>query len=194
MEKRHDARVHARGSVFVHTHRGERGRIIDLSAGGVRLALARRNLIHCIGGRVAIELRLDGAREGWVHLNGQIRRVAADGTVSVAFFQLPTDFEDLIQDQLVSELECTLLPHALVVDPATERRQTTARQLRADGWYVTESSSPLEAIDHLGESSSHPSMVIVAPTSPSSIGHDLRRYLAREHASIRVKFRNDPTA
>lgn len=185
-ERRHMARVHANGSVIVHASRPSHGRIVDVSTGGVRFHVVETDAVSP-GARVTLHLRLDGANQRWVHLGGRIGRVTADGTVCVAFFGVPTEFEDVVQDQLLSELECDSQRHALVVDPDRARRERTAHRLRATGWHVTETSSPLGAIDHLGEASAHPSVVFVARTSPAGAGEELRRYLAREHREIRVR-------
>lgn len=192
-ERRHDARAHAHGSVIVQAIRCTRGRVIDVSARGVRFHVDAGNVVGCAGGRIELQIRLDGARQRWVPLGGRIGRIATDGIVSVSFFDVPTEFEDVIQDQLLYELECGTQRHALVVDPDPARRARTADRLRAEGWHVTETSSPLEAIDYLGEASAHPSVVHVARTSPVSTGAELRRYLAREHAGVRVRSRDEAT-
>src|SRR5687768_7477936 len=79
-ERRHDARVHVHGSVVVHAQGWTRGRVLDVSSGGVCFHVADGDVVGPRGTRVTMQLRLDGAHQRWVRLDGRIGRVGDDGT------------------------------------------------------------------------------------------------------------------
>jgi hypothetical protein len=179
-ERRRTVRVGARGRVAVHGDRCARGEILDLSSTGVRFRLAGP-FAGCVGDRLVLDLRFDGARGGWWNLTGRIVRVGLDDQLAVAFESTPTDFEDWIQGELVASLEAEREVYVLLVDPVASRRRELADALRSTGHRVSEAATPLDAIYQLGESHYHPRLVAIADTIPSGIADDLRAYLRAEH-------------
>ena len=108
------------------------------------------------------------------------------GQVAVAFDDIPTDFEDRIQAELVAALEEAGVVDVLVVDPVALRRGQLAASLRARGRHVSEAATPLDAIDRLGESRHHPGMIAIADTVPAGIADELRAYVRVEHPDVRL--------
>jgi hypothetical protein len=84
-----------------------------------------------VGARVNLDVRLDGHGR-WLHLIGSVARVDACGSGSALHIELlvvPADFEDLVQDELLSALECAQQPLVLVVDGTRTRRGEAATDL-----------------------------------------------------------------
>jgi hypothetical protein len=183
-DRRKDARVHARGRVAVDGH--GRGKIIDVSTGGVRFRVAGPLVRFDLGDQVDLELRFDGAEGGWWRLAGRVVRNAGAGVVVVAFAATPTDFEDWMHAELLAELESEDERHVMLVDPIAARRGQVAATLRESGRTVAEAATPLDAIDRLGESRYRPRTIAVADTVPARVADELRAYLLAEHADIGV--------
>lgn len=180
LERRHDARVDARGSVILRGDTHERGRVVDISSGGMCIRLADLVAPRRQGEHVVLDVHLDGGRHRWLRVHGRIQRIAPGGTLGVAFAGPPRELEERIQDELVALLERTAHEHVLLVDPDPIRRLVTAAQLRSAGRRVTDVSSPLEAIERLAETPGRPTVVAVADTLPASIADELRTYLSAE--------------
>ncbi|KAB2889584.1 MAG: hypothetical protein F9K40_19725 [Kofleriaceae bacterium] len=180
LERRHDARVDARGSVILRGDTPERGRVVDISSGGICIRLAGLVAPGREGEHVVLDVHLDGERHRWLRVRGRIERLGPGGTLGIAFAGPPGELEECVQDELVALLERTEHVHVLLVDPDPIRRVVTAAQLRRAGRRVTEVSSPLEAIQRLAETSGRPTIVAVADTLPASIADELRTYLSAE--------------
>jgi hypothetical protein len=99
---------------------------------------------------------------------------------------VPADFEDLVQDELLSALECAQLPRILLVDSARVRRGRVAAAFRATGCHVIEVSSPLEAIVEIDQSRLHLWAVVIADTELASDAEDLRRFFGETHPTVPV--------
>jgi CheY-like chemotaxis protein len=168
----------------IHVGEIARGRVVDVSAGGLRVQLQGHAPSDCLGARVGIDLRIDGAAAAWFRLYGRVGRVEADGTLAIAFLQVPADFEDALQSELVAVLESEATDRVLLVDPVPWRRARMAARLRASGCVVTEVSTPLEAIAHLGESRARPFAVAIADTIPENVAEELRAYIGEAHAEL----------
>jgi hypothetical protein len=183
-DRRRAIRVAARGRVVIQGDGYGRGRILDLSADGVRFRLAGPFTAYAAADRVDLELRFDGANGGWWRLAGRIVRIDPGGSIVVAFDDVPTDFEDWIHAELVATLQAKDRPLVLLVDPIARRRATAAAALRATGRNVQEVATPLCAIHQLGESHYRPRMVAIADTIPAGIADDLRAYVRTEHPDL----------
>jgi hypothetical protein len=176
-ERRRCFRVAARGSVVVHGAVVARGRVIDLSAEGVRIGLpatagfARDAL-------VAVDLHLDGAAATWLPLHGWVVRVDDGRELAVRFDVVPTDFEDVVQDEILADVESERVAHVLLVDPDPARRKPIADELRRNGCDVVELATPLDVIGRLGESRTHAWLVAIADSMPERVAEELREYLA----------------
>jgi hypothetical protein len=183
-ERRRAARVRAHGGVVIGGDRNDHGEIVDLSATGIRFRFAGAVGWYRPEDRVDLALRFDGAKGGWWGMSGRIVRVDQSDIV-VAFDRIPTDFEDWMQAELVAALEAADgKVHILLVDPVAVRRGDLAASMRAAGRHVSEAATPLDAIDHLGESRNRPDMVAIADTVPVGIADDLRAYVRAEHPDL----------
>lgn len=170
-------RVRVRGRVLIHGERASAGEILDVSAGGVRCVLVAPHPQFRLDDRVELELRFDGANDGWWQLPGHVVRCGAGSEIAVSFRDLPDEFEDVIQCELIASLESARVQHVLLVDPISARRGEIAASLRAGGCRVSEAATPLDAIARLGESRHQPRTVAIADTIPAQIADDLRDYL-----------------
>ena len=137
-----------------------------------------------------VELHLDRAGATWLRFRGEVIR-ATEHEVAIAFVAIPLDFADVVQDALVSALEGAALAHVLLVDENAERRTPFAALLRRAGCRVAETSTPLEAIAHLGGAAIHSWVVAIADTVPVSTADDLRRFLADSDAPVDVRVLSD---
>lgn len=165
-------------------------RLVDLSTGGLSLAVDAGTTLPPAGALVHLDLRLDGVGR-WLHLSGIVVRVETRGArllLVVALVVVPADFEDLVQAELLSELECARQPRLLLVDSARGRRELVADAFRALGCLVIEASSPLEAIAQIDQSRLHLWAVVVAETKLASQAEELRRFLAETHPDVRQIF------
>ena len=188
-DRRHVQRVCSTGSVTIQLCAEEiRARIEDLAVGGVRLILDPASKLLPIGGvRARMDLRLDGSSAGWLRTTGHVLRVRrALRTIAVQFDDVPSDFEDLIQDELLGALERDRSTAVLIVDAVDHRRRLLAEAFRVAGCHVTEARTPLEAIFYLDDSRLHAALVAVADTEPTHTADELRRFVSDEYPRLRV--------
>jgi hypothetical protein len=183
-DRRRAARASARGRIVILGDGHGRGKIVDLSSTGIRLRLSGPLGLYRLDDRVDLELRFDGARGGWWKMSGRIVRIDRRGEIAVSFDDVPTDFEDWVQAELLAVLEAQGEHGVLLVDPVAVRRREVAVALRASGRRVREAATPLEAIDQLGESRYHPQVIAIADTVPARIANDLRGYVRIEHRDL----------
>jgi CheY-like chemotaxis protein len=172
--------------VIVHGARGAHCRIVDLALGGVSVLVDRDVSTPDVGTCVRIELRLDGQGR-WLHLTGSVLRVDPRGAANALVIKLlaaPPEFEDLIQNELVSALECARQPHVLVVDADPARRATVVSAFRATGCRVIAVSSPLEALSAIDQSALHLWAVAIADTELTSRADELRRFLNEAYPRV----------
>jgi PilZ domain len=182
-ERRRTMRVRSKGSVrFRHGAQRIRGRILDLSVGGICVRIEPPvGLGVYIGEPVHLEVRLD-ARARSCSLDGRVlRSLAATGVIAVELNGIPSGFESCVADELVAAGKYDALPHMILVDIALGRRHAFARAFRSAGCHVTEVATPLEAIAQLGRSRFAPGVIAIADSVPESIAEDLRTFLGREH-------------
>src|SRR5678816_42689 len=117
--EQHDAaRVAASGTLVLKDRdHWMRARLVDLAVGGPRIRIAA-GWVPLAGASVWLALRLDG-RGSWLRAHGRVGpiEIASGATELVVELDLvPTDFEDVIQDQLLAELECSRRRHVVIVD------------------------------------------------------------------------------
>lgn len=192
IDRRQTARVAATGSVVVHPRYGTsiRGHIVDLSAGGVRFALAQAPSWGP-GVELDLDLRLDGAAFGWFRFSGVVARVAAGDETAVVFTAVPDAFAAAIRHELQAAVTGAGAHGVLLVDPEAPRRTLVAAALRAAGCDVTEAVTPLDAISYLQNSQTYPWIVAVADTVPSTTADDLRDHIRSHHALVRLENADD---
>jgi CheY-like chemotaxis protein len=185
-ERRHSGRVESSGTAIVHGASGVHGRIVDLAIGGLSLLVDRAVSTPDIGTCVWIELRLDG-QGSWLHMSGSVMRVDARGSANALVIKLlvvPPEFEDLVQDELLSALECAQQPRVLIVDAYRARRELVVAAFRATGCHVIEVSLTREAITEIDQSRLHLWAVVIADTGLASRADELRRFLGETYPSV----------
>lgn len=186
-DRRHSGRVQSTGTAIVHGSGAAHGRIVDVGAGGLSLLL-EAGAAPEVGERVRLDVRLDGIGR-WLGLIGSVVRVDARqaGTaVVIELVVVPQDFEDLVQDELLSAIECARLPWILLVDGARARRDRVATAFRRMGCHVIEVSSPLEAIAEIDQSRLHLWAVVIGDTKPASHADELRRFFGDAYPGVPV--------
>ena len=185
-ERRHGGRVEASGTAIVRGSCALHGRIVDLAIAGLSLQVEGSVSLPGVGDGVHVVVRLDGAGN-WFHVNGTVTRIEArksTTTVAISLSGVPQDFEDLVQDELVSVLECAREPQILLVDAARGRRDLVAAAFRAIGCRVVDVSSPLEAIAEIDQSRLHLWAVVIADTDLASRADDLRGFLRETYPRV----------
>ncbi len=190
IDRRQQVRVIANGSVIVHGHETTRGRVSNISSGGMLVRLGERERGCGSGEPVEIELHLDRTGATWLRFRGEVVR-SDRGEVAVSFTSVPLDFADVVQAELVSALEGAALPHVLLVDPNAQRRGPFAALLRRAGCRVVEVAAPLDAIAHLGGSAVHHRVVAISSTVPAGTADELQRFLAESDTPVDVKMLGD---
>ena len=185
-ERRRSGRVESSGTAIVYGEPAIHGRVLDVAVGGLSLLLERATTTPVPGTLVRLALRLDGSGS-WLHLTGSVVRIEAREVVSALVIKLldvPPDFEDLVQDEIVFALECAQRRHLLLVDAARERRELVAAAFRATGCVVIEVSSPLEAINAIDQSRLHLWGVVIADTEIASRADELREFLSTTYPQV----------
>jgi CheY-like chemotaxis protein len=162
--------------VIVHARDTVRGRLANISTGGMRLQLSDGEPPCVCGEAVEIELHLDRAGATWLRFQGQVQR-CDDREVAIGFTAVPLEFAIVVEDALLSVREGAAMSHVLLVDANADRRVPFAALLRKTGCRVAEAATPLEAISHLGGSAIHSWVVAITDSTPASIADELRRFL-----------------
>ncbi|HMG54949.1 MAG TPA: PilZ domain-containing protein, partial [Kofleriaceae bacterium] len=95
-ERRRDLRVSPKGTVIMHAEACTmRGRIVNLSRGGVAAITTSAAPERLLGGSASLDLRLDGRDSSWHDLRGRIVRL--DGTaIAIALDAVPVGFASAI--------------------------------------------------------------------------------------------------
>ena len=183
-ELRKAMRVRSKGSIRIHYgNRVILGRMVDLAVGGicVRTELPI-GLIGLIGELVRVDLRLDAGASKHFALLGRVLRVSIPTRrMAIGFDAVPDDFEDCVQDELLAAVEHDTLPRMILVDTVDGRRNKIASAFRNAGCHVTEASTPLEAIAHLGQARFELGLIAIADTVPETVAEQLREFLLDEH-------------
>lgn len=185
VERRANARVAVTGSVVVRLNGVTRGRLVDLSAGGVRFELPPGTARYAPGATIVVDIRLDGATFGWFRFIAVINRSTAN-EIAATFTDVPAEFAEAVCSELRVAAAREEIPGVLVVDVETPRRILVAAALRAAGCDVTEVATPLEAISYLDDSQVRPWIVAIADTIPSTIADELRSHMRSAHALVRL--------
>ncbi|MFN0252804.1 MAG: PilZ domain-containing protein [Kofleriaceae bacterium] len=186
LERRRSGRVRSTGTAIVHGSFAVRARILDLAIGGLSLLVDDLATAPDVGTRVRLDVRLDGLGR-WLHLVGSVARVDARGpgaALAVELLAVPADFEDIVQDELLSALECARQQQILLVDGVRKRRELVATAFRAKGYHVIEVSSSLEAIAAIDQSRLHLWAVVIADTKLAWRADELRKFLAEAYPQV----------
>lgn len=187
IERHHAARVAATGTLVLRDRdHWMRGRLVELALDGPRIRIAA-GWVPAAGASVWLALRLDG-QNAWLRAHGRVGpiEIAAGAAELVIELDLvPTDFEDVIQDQLLAALECRRTRHVVIVDCQRHRRAAVAAAFRSLAFHVIEASSPLEAISALDNSALHPWAVAIADTEVAAHAEALRAFFDEVYPTLR---------
>jgi CheY-like chemotaxis protein len=186
IDRRQQVRVIANGSVIVYGHETLRGRLSNISSGGMLVRLGESEPGCWSGEYVEVELHLDRTGATWLRFRGEVVR-SDQCEVAISFTSVPLDFADVVQDALVSALDGAALPHVLLVDPNAQRRAPFAALLRRAGCRVAEVATPLDAIAYLGSSAIHSWVVAISSTVPASTAEELQQFLTESDAPVEVR-------
>jgi CheY-like chemotaxis protein len=190
VERRRHYRASLDASALIHAAAiVMRGRIVDLSLGGVRIRrIDETTPCPAVGSAAMVELEL-GTR-GWIATDGRIVRCALDELV-VQFAPLAAQVEDLIEDEVLNALEAAKRPRMIVVDPSAERRRRVSQKLRAAGCESYEAATPLEAIGLLEKPRHHIAGVAVAQHLTQTGGDEMCDFLAETNPGIKLALLQD---
>jgi hypothetical protein len=184
-ERRRSVRISPKGTVLLAAgEHVERGRIANISSGGLLAITDERPPEALLDAEVDIELRLDSASSGWLRLAGRVKRIGAH-EIAVAI-ESSEPFVRLMEDNATASNEHRRARAVIIVDVTPERRASIANAFRTAGCAVLEVSTPLEAIVRLGELQFEPDLIAIADSLPSSTSDDLRHFVEREHPSVKL--------
>lgn len=185
-ERRGNRRIAPKGTVLVRAGTYLlRGRVANLSIGGLSattLITAPERLLHS---RVEIELRFDGSERAWCELAGRLLRSGAT-SLAVAFDTVPPGFARTIEEMHDALHARRRVLSIVLIEANDDRRATLADGFRAACCNVVDTATPLEAIVRLGESHFEPDVIAIADSTPATISDELRRFVGREHPHARV--------
>lgn len=187
-ERRRTMRVRSKGSVHIrHRARLIRGRILDLGVGGINVhAELPIGLALLAGESVHVDVKLDACSKEFSLSGHVLRSLAATKAIAIEFDEIPSNFEDCVQDELLAAVEHDAVPRMILVDMAAKRRGKFANAFRGAGCCVTEVSTPLEAIARLGQLQFEPGVIAIADSVPESIAEDLREFLCEQHPEVHM--------
>jgi hypothetical protein len=185
-ERRRSVRISPKGSVvLIAGEHVERGRIANLSSGGLLAITTERAPELPPGARVEVELRLDAASSEWLRFAGHVLRI--DGwAIAIALETDSTPFMQLMESSVSASGAHDRVRTVVLVDASPERRGPIAAAFRASGCDVLEVATPLEAIVRLGELEFEPELIAIADSLPSDVADDLRVFVEREHPQAKL--------
>jgi hypothetical protein len=189
-DARSDRRQHMRfapkGTVILaagdHT---QRGRIANLSEGGLLIATRDPAPDELLGRTAELELRLDGQRAEWMRGSGRILRITADA-IAIRFEKAPAELVHMIDEMSTASRAHLRTLSVVLVDASPPRRAAMAEGFRAAGCRVIEASTPLEVIVRLGQSSFEPDVIVIADSVPAVVADDLRRFMEHNHPRAKL--------
>jgi CheY-like chemotaxis protein len=161
-----------------------KGRIIDLSLGGVRIRRAD-DTAPCPAPGTAAMVEMEIGEHGWIAADGFVVRAAIDEIV-ISFAPLAAEVEDLIEDEVLAAIEASRRPRMIVVDQQRERRRRVADKLRAAGCDSYEAATPLEAIDLMERPRSHIKGVAVAEHLTQTGGDEFCDFVHQTNPNIKL--------
>ncbi len=188
-ESSHDRRRHFRadfdaGAVIHAAQIALRGKIVDLSLGGVRVRRTD-DAAPCPAPGTPATVELEIGDGGWVAQEGRIHRCEL-GEVIIRFGPLAAEVEDVIEDEVLASVEASMRPRMVVVDPSAERRRRVADALRVAGCDSYEAATPLEAIDLIERPRNHIRGVAVAENLTQTGADELCDFFAESNPHIKL--------
>jgi CheY-like chemotaxis protein len=186
LQRRRDPRIRPKGTVILRIGTYiMRGRISNLSLGGVATATRTTAPERFLGNMAEVDLRLDGQRASWLRLQGHVVRIQAR-SIALRLDGAPPSFARVLDQAVTASHNNDQRLSVLLVDSLPVRRSAMSEAFRAAGCIVLDVSTPLEAIVRLGESDFEPNLVAVADSMPLAISDELRRFVEAEHPRARL--------
>ena len=144
------------------------------------------------GMEVSVDRHPVGGRD-WIGQRGRVRRCAGRGApLAVAFDHVSPEFEDLVEDEVLAELEALRTPRVLIVDRSVARRQPLVTALRRAGCCPLEASTPLEALGLIEASHDHLAAAVISGSLTQTGGRELAQFLLDTHPTIHVALVTEP--
>ena len=155
-ERREHARTSPKGTVLVHaTNHVQRGRLTNVSVGGVLITTLVTMPARLLGQRLRLEVRLDGQEGGWLGGDGRVARIEAT-TVAITFEELSPELREAIGAMASSSHAHGRVMNVVLIDADVVRRTQMLVAFRNAGCAVVDAASPLEAIVRLASRCSNP--------------------------------------
>jgi CheY-like chemotaxis protein len=185
-ERRTDARISAKGALIFRAQEHEqRGRIANMSVGGVFALTTVTAPDRLLARKIDIEVRLDAGHQEWWKATGHIVRVSPDG-VALAFDTLAPALLRTLDELATASRAHRRVVNVVLIDADAHRRDTMSAGFRATGCAVVEAATSLEAIVRLGEASFEPDVIAIADSDPSLEAADMRLFVERDHPRVKL--------
>lgn len=166
LERRQSIRITPKGTVILSSgDHIQRGRIANLSRGGMLVATTVTPPNRLLGRAVGLQLRLDGQTAAWMPASGKILRIVSDG-VAILFEKIPASLERAINELSIAARAHTRMLSAALVDTDPDRRTAMAEGFRAAGCRVD--------------------LIAIADPAPPGVADDLRRFVERNHPRAKL--------
>jgi CheY-like chemotaxis protein len=188
IERRRHVRIAPKGNVVLLAGElAQRGRIVNLSQGGLLMQTEVMPPDRWLHEAVEIELRLDGQLDQWLRASGRVSRLdAAANAIAVAFETIPMPLVHLIDEMSAASHTRLRVLSVILIDADPLRRPAMAEGFRSAGCTVLEIATPLEAIVRLGESSFEPDLIAIADSLPDTVANELRSFVERAHPRVKL--------
>lgn len=184
-DRRRHARFVAKGTAVIHADTyAHRGRIANLSEGGICIVSTVATDERLLGRMIDLEIRLDDGLAEWLASVGRVVRAGPEG-YAVEFETAPAALLSMIDALMTASRAHRRVMSVILIDANQQRRSAMAEGFRAIGCDVVEAATPLGAIVRLGESSFEPDVVAVAD-SVGTAAEDMRRFIERDHPNSKL--------
>lgn len=185
-ERRIARRIQPKGAVmFELDGRIVHGRIVNLSATGMLVALEDADCVRPLDPRLVLQVRLDTPLSSWIELEGHVVRIE-ECALAIELDHAAPAYDALVGNELVAAAQNRRTPCAVVVASDEARRRPVADRLRTVGYVVVEAATPLEAVVRVGEASYEPQVIAVADTMLQTNADELRSFMLREHPDAEI--------
>ncbi|MGN6110083.1 MAG: PilZ domain-containing protein [Kofleriaceae bacterium] len=185
-ERRIARRIQPKGAVMLELDgRIVHGRISNLSATGLLVALEDADCVRPLDPRLVLQVRLDNPVSSWIELEGHVVRIE-ECALAIELDHATPAYDALIGSEQVAAAQNRRTPCAVVVGSDEARRRPVVDRLRSVGYVIVEAATPLEAVVRVGEASYEPQVIAVAETMLQSNADELRSFMLREHPDAEI--------
>lgn len=186
LERRRHARILLKGTaiVLVAEH-AVRCRIANLSEGGFLGSTLVTAPARLLGRTADIELRLDDPEAKWMRVEARIARITAEH-IALTFSQPRPALIRLVESMITASRVRHRRLVVVLIDTTADARHRMAEAFREVGCEVIEAASALEAVVRLGELAFEPDLIAVGESVPAAAALELRDFVRRDHASVKL--------